>query len=136
VQEEPVESVTRLEAEREQTADLRAWAAELVEAGAQAVILLPALPAEVAELAIDRLARPRWPAAGSMSWQQALIAAAADMRMRIAGAETPPDGSGGRGLLSRRIDRDREQEWFETQLELALEVTLFAPTAGGRKSGG
>jgi hypothetical protein len=133
VQEEPVEGVTRLEAEREQTADVRAWAAELVEAGAQAVVLLPAQPAEVAELAIGRLAR--WLAARSTNWR-GLIDAVADVRMAIADATTPSNGSGGRGLLGRRIDEARKQEWSETQLELALEVTVFAPTAGRRESGG
>jgi hypothetical protein len=123
LQEEPLEGLTRLDAERERTADLRTCAAEVFMAGARAVVLLPALPAEIAE-SVVRLLGDRLRLAGLqadwMRWQR-LLEAVTDVRTRIASA-SPPKEQGG---PSRRHSEAGEQ-WVEMRLELALDLTLFA----------
>lgn len=58
IQEEPGESEARSDTERERTGEMRAFAAQVAEAGAPAVLLLPALPSPLAErvvAAVDSL---------------------------------------------------------------------------------
>jgi hypothetical protein len=101
---EPGESLVRVDAEREQTADLRSCGAELLNAGAAAVLCLPPMPADVAGRALgtldDRLVR-----GGPRGWRQ-LAEAGAALRREIAAAGSSPE--------ERAAAR-----------ELALEVTVF-----------
>lgn len=101
---EPSESLVRVDAEREQAGDLRHCAAELMSAGAEAVLCLPAMPAGLAGRALrsldSRLSRIR-----RRGWRE-VAAAATDIRQEIAAA--------GRDAHERASAR-----------ELALEVTVF-----------
>jgi hypothetical protein len=101
---EPSESLVRVDAEREQAADLRSCAAELLTAGATAVLCLPAMPAELAGRALGTLDQ-RLRQKGERGWRQ-LAAAAAAIRGDIAAAGATPEERAG-------------------ATELALEVTVF-----------
>jgi hypothetical protein len=57
VQEEPVERILRLDTDREQTAQTREWAADLFRSGVHTVILVPALPLELARKVVETIAK-------------------------------------------------------------------------------
>jgi len=58
VQEEPVERIRRLDVDREQTAQTRAWAAKLFRESAQhTVVLIPALPLSLARRVVETIAK-------------------------------------------------------------------------------
>jgi hypothetical protein len=108
---EPVESLMRVDAEREQTADLRRCAADLFAAGAPTVLYLPSLPLDTAARVLvtllqrQRVMRRGWRGLIEVSEAvRAVIANSADVRRQ---------GSGAAGA-------DREGAH-----ELALEVTMF-----------
>jgi hypothetical protein len=101
---EPSESLVRVDAEREQASDLRSCAAELLTAGAAAVLCLPAMPAELAGGALGTLDQ-RLRQKGERGRRQ-LAAAAAAIRAEIAAAGASPEERAG-------------------VTELALEVTVF-----------
>lgn len=101
---EPSESLLRVDAEREQAGDLRSCAAELVSAGAAAVLCLPPMPAELAGKALGTLDH-RFRRRGERGWRQ-LVAAASGIRREIAAAGADP---------AERA----------ASTELALEVTVF-----------
>lgn len=101
---EPGESLVRVDAEREQTADLRSCAAELLNAGAAAVLCLPPMPADVAGGVLGTL-DGRLRRGGPRGWRQ-LAEAGAAIRREIAAAGSSPE--------ERAAAR-----------ELALEVTVF-----------
>ena len=56
-QEEPVERLRRLDVDRRQTADARAWAVDAFAAGARTVILVPAMPVQIATMVIEAIGR-------------------------------------------------------------------------------
>ncbi len=117
VQAEPVGALERLDTEREQAFDLRAYAAEAFTAGARAVIMLPALPQKLAEVAIAVLATE---AHNSMVLDlQQLLTAVSNMRQAIAtwnAVQTTDSRTWGRTGKAQT----------DSQLELALDVCLFA----------
>jgi hypothetical protein len=57
LQEEPIERLHRLDVDRAQTANARAWASAAFEFGAAAVLFLPAMPTPIATAAVKSLTR-------------------------------------------------------------------------------
>jgi hypothetical protein len=114
VQAEPRGAAVRLDSDRQQDQALRAFASSLFDAGASAVLLLPALPEDLAGPVVQGLARV---AAGSRGCRlKALLPVVAALRELVAYA----DRSGSLPLPLHASLR----------LELALQITLFA--RGGR----
>jgi tetratricopeptide (TPR) repeat protein len=118
LQEEPEGAATRLDSERERTANLRALAGDAFAAGAPAVVMLPALPPEVAAGALRILAFTR-PGTGDTD---ALHTGVAGMRRHVATTAAPEWDGPTPGPVS------------ETRLELALDITMYARDAQGLPS--
>jgi hypothetical protein len=57
LQQEPADSLARLGSDREQASLLRAVAGVFFEAGCQAIVVIPSLPPELAELVTKRITR-------------------------------------------------------------------------------
>jgi len=105
---EPSESLTRVDAEREATADLRRCAADLFAGGAGAVLCLPSMPADLAGATLKKLDQ-RLQRLGRRRGRRALITTTAILRT----------------LIERSVPKDGPPQDQEAARELALEVTLF-----------
>ena len=126
VQEEPAERIRRLDVDREQTAETRAWAAELFTSGQQTVILIPALPLALARTILEEMAKELDGSKAPSLYR--LLRMVRAMRAGIrsfspaASAETP----GLKGGMSR-------DEWKASLKELSLEITLFTRSKEARE---
>jgi hypothetical protein len=110
MQAQPADALERLAAERELATDWRSTSGEVFAAGAGAVLMLPSLPSEVCVAVLDDLARALERQRGSRV--STLLRATRTIRKRIArlpGQATEASSGSSSG-----------------QVELALEVTLFA----------
>lgn len=101
---EPTESLTRVDAEREQTARLRRVAADFVDAGAQAVLCLPAMPQDLAGEVLKVLGGHLRRIRAFGPWE--LVRVTSRIRKKIAAAGTTDEERAG-------------------AKELALEVTVW-----------
>jgi hypothetical protein len=120
IQGEPLtERSTRGQSDRESAALLRALAAELFAAGAEAVLVLPSLHAPMAEAALRIIARTL--ASSRTPTLHRMLDAVACARKKIRDWPEPPQAVAGK-------TRDaRELEWFRhDQIESALDICLFA----------
>jgi hypothetical protein len=120
LQEEPVGATARLETERARTADLRALAADAFMTGPAGMVMLPALPPEIAERVIELLAEHVHADATGPGWRELLDAVT---RTRRHVAASPPPAA---HATARETGDERARRWAETRLELALDITLFA----------
>ena len=109
VQMEPADSLTRLATDREQAGHLRVFAASLIAQGAERVITVPSLPANLAELVLEVLT----PAMVNPE-RNRLTDAVASARVRI--LAWPAFLEGG---------RIHDESYTEALKELAYDVCLF-----------
>ncbi|HZD72205.1 MAG TPA: hypothetical protein VFA45_25800 [Actinomycetes bacterium] len=115
VQGAPVGARIRLDTERRDTTDLRSWAGQVFRASDGAVILLPSVHPELAELVLDPIARRvRW-----RITPEALRGATRAARARISSWNPPSHPGDAPGGVARA------DGWRERQTELALDVCLF-----------
>jgi hypothetical protein len=120
VQEEPVGRLQRLDVDREQTADTREFAGELFAAGAHTVVLIPAMPLELAMSAI-RVMSAEWDRSDAPTlWR--LVSGVSAARRRIYRYKPASD----------EWDRTQAGDPASAINELAMEVTLFARHQGFR----
>lgn len=111
VQAEPLEFSPRLQTQREQTALLRAFAADVFAAGAPAVVVVPALPNPIGTMVVSRLARAISKYATRELTHGMLMRAADDMQMMVL-RYLLPETSGQAALA-------------EAAVELALDICVF-----------
>jgi hypothetical protein len=120
VQAEPVDSFVRYETDREQAAYLRAFATDVLTAGARVVMVLPALPSVLAEAVLTQLAKGLW--GRSEPDVQRLLNVVGQVRRTIVEWKAAP--------VEEKMGEetaDREQGLLaENQIELALDVCLLA----------
>lgn len=121
VQEEPVERIRRLDVDREQTAQTRAWAAELFREGAQhTVVLIPALPLALASRVVETLARGFRGSRPPDMFK--LLNVASSARRAIRTFRPLPDGPDVQDQLAN-MDA---AEMRVALRELSLEITVFS----------
>ena len=118
VQEEPAERIRRLDVDREQTAEARAWAVDLFTSGQQTVILIPALPLALARAVLEGMARELRGSKAPTLYR--LLGIVRGMRAAI--RSFSPEPSAGTPGLQGGMSGD---EWKASLKELSLEVTLF-----------
>jgi hypothetical protein len=114
VQAEPAGTLDRTPTEREQMAMLRAFAADVFAVGANAVLLVPPLPAAIAKRAVQRCSELLDGATAPSL--DALLSATAALQ---------------RAILEDWTDTGEGAPTDESKVELALDVCLFARFSGG-----
>jgi hypothetical protein len=123
VQAEPVETLVRFDTDREQAAYLRAFANEVFAAGAQTVIVLPALSSELAQEVL-RVLRDALSGRSVPELKQILDALSrvrqAIVQWRLPALEIPDSLKTNEGAF------DASEGTAEWLLELALDVCLFS----------
>jgi hypothetical protein len=123
VQEEPAERLHRLDIDREQTAEARAWATELFYSGQQCVILIPTLPLALVKVVIETIAREIRRSRSTDLYR--LIQLVHTIKTRIRSFRPPPETAG--SLMAPGANSKESAAALKTALkELSLEVTLFA----------
>jgi hypothetical protein len=118
IQADPTDEVVRTDTEREHLADLRRFAADAFNAGAQAVILLPALPPNLAVKALNLFASSL--RRGSRLDFKKLLDAASEVR------ETISVGWAARYPETTAKRSDDERSLVASFGELAFDVTVFS----------
>jgi hypothetical protein len=123
IQAEPIDDLTaRTKTERTSVAYLRAYAADVHAAGAQTVIMLPALPPELADAVLYELAK-------GLSKQttydlQKLLDSIVNMRDIIQYKDMSKSGS--HPDTTQINDELTDAEISETRMEMALDVSVFS----------
>lgn len=120
VQEEPAERLRRLDVDREQTAEARAWVTELFYSGHQCVILIPVLPLVLARDVLERLSKGL--RRSKVPDLYHLIKLVRIVRATIRRFRPPAAFPGTPDLRGGMSDKDLKA----ALKELSLEVTLFA----------
>ena len=129
VQEEPVERIRRLDVDREQTAQTRAWAAKLFREGAQhTVILIPALPLSLARRVVETIARGfRGSSPPEMFKLLSVVTTARRSITSFRPTAAGPDATD----LRAGMETD---ELKMALRELSLEITVFSRPPGAQSS--
>jgi hypothetical protein len=121
VQEDPVERIRRLDVDREQTAQTRAFAAELFrDRTQQTVILIPALPLSLARRVVETFAKGFRGSKPPDTFELLKVVTAA--RRTIVRFRPPKVGPDMPDLAANLT----AVEWRNAVRELSLEITVFS----------
>lgn len=134
IQSEPSEALRRTETEREQMTCLRAYASEIFTAGAQAVLVLPTLPHDLAEQVLSRFAKKlslqskrgeeeHNPSILPDLWK--ILDAVTSVRQTVA-QWTPSASDPLSNTLNETESTESARTYASTLEELALDICLFA----------
>lgn len=129
LQAEPARLTRRLHADRQQMSMLRRYAAEAFSAGAQAIILLPALPRDLGEAILQIMAKHL---GGTPPDVPRLLQALTVMRQTIVGWRAPASDAAPDHVDTAMLESEavvHQPDLRDSQMELAMDVCLYARSA-------